>query len=127
MPHQPHPRQPFSTGTRDYEGPEQVLQVFARLFELSGGTFSFELHDVLANDEHAVALFTVRGERAGTQLNDSEVLVCHFRDGNVSKVWLQSTDLYAQDEFWSSPPGRICRPIAQSCSTSYGWRVTRPR
>ena len=85
----------------DYEGPEQVLQLFARLFELSDGTFSFELHDVLANDEHAVALFTVGGERAGKQLNDNEVLVCHFRAGKVSEVWLQSTDLYAQDEFWS--------------------------
>jgi uncharacterized protein len=63
----------------DYEGPEQVMQLFARLFELSGGTLSLELHDVLANDEHAVALYTARGERAGKQLNDNEVLVYHFR------------------------------------------------
>ena len=55
----------------DYEGTEQVLQFFARLVELTDGTFSLELHDVLANDEHAVALVTVRAERAGKQLNDN--------------------------------------------------------
>ena len=48
----------------DYEGIEQVLQYFARVVELTSGTFSLELHDVLANDEHAAALITVRGERA---------------------------------------------------------------
>jgi len=76
----------------DYEGPEQVIQLFARLFELSGGTLGIELHDVLANDEHAVALFTARGERAGKQLNDNEVLVYNVRDGKVSEVWDYGTD-----------------------------------
>jgi hypothetical protein len=85
----------------DYEGPEQVLQYFARLFELTGGTLSLELHDVLANDEHVVALVTVRGERAGKQLSDNTVLTYHFRDGKVSEVWGQSTDLYAVGEFLS--------------------------
>jgi hypothetical protein len=31
----------------------------------SPGTFRVEFHDVLANDEHAVALYVVRGEREG--------------------------------------------------------------
>jgi len=85
----------------DYEGTEQVLQYFTRIFELTGGTFSLELHDVLANDEHAVALFTVRGERAGRQLTDNEVLTYHFRDGKISEVWSHTTDLYAADGFFS--------------------------
>ena len=85
----------------DYEGIEQVLQFFARLFELTGGTLSLELHDVLANDEHAVELVTVRGERAGKQLTDNETVVYHFRDSKASEVWVQSTDLYALDEYFS--------------------------
>ena len=85
----------------DYEGVDQVLQFFARIFEMSGGTFSFELHDVLANDEHAVALVTVRGERAGKQLNDNMVQISHLRDGKAYEVWNPATDQYAQDEFWS--------------------------
>jgi len=85
----------------DYEGAEQVIELFARLFELTGGALSIELHDVLANDEHAVALFTARAERAGKQLTDNMVQTFHLRDGKVSEVWNQATDQYAQDEFWS--------------------------
>jgi hypothetical protein len=42
-----------------------VIQLFTQLFELSGATFRIELHDVVANDEHAAALFTIRAELAG--------------------------------------------------------------
>jgi len=58
----------------------------ARVLELTGGTFSIELHDVLANDEHAAALITIRGERAGRQLNDNTVQTYHIRDGAVAEV-----------------------------------------
>ena len=85
----------------DYEGQEQMLGQSARTFELTGGTFSAELHDTLANDEHAVQLVTTRGERAGKQLNQNMVLVYHFRDGKITEVWTHPTDLYAYDEFWS--------------------------
>ena len=85
----------------DYEGTEQVLQFFARVFEVTGGTFSFELHDVLANDEHAVALVSTRAERAGKQLTDNLVQISHLRDGKASEVWTQSADQYASDEFYS--------------------------
>ena len=85
----------------DYEGQEQVMQLFARLFELSGGTLSLELHDVLANEQHVVILYTIRAERDGKQLTDNQVLTSHIRDGKVSEVWIQVTDQYAGDEFWS--------------------------
>jgi hypothetical protein len=52
------------------------MQLFARLFEVTGGTFSVDLHDVLANDEHTAALYTIRGERAGKQrLTDNQVQI----------------------------------------------------
>src|SRR2546430_13890793 len=49
----------------DYHGVDQVLQLFGRLFELTGGTLRLELHDVLANDDHAVALVKNPAERGG--------------------------------------------------------------
>jgi len=85
----------------DYEGIDQVIQYFARVLELTGGTFSLELHDVLANDEHAVALMTTRGERAGKQLTYNTVNVYHFRDGKITEMWSYPADQYAVDEFWS--------------------------
>ena len=86
----------------DYEGTAQVLGLFGRLFELSGGTLRIELHDVVANDEHGVALFTLHAEREGRQLDDNEVLVSHATaDSKAAEIWTQAGDQYAVDEFWS--------------------------
>ena len=85
-----------------YEGVPEVLGLFGRLFELSGGTLRLELHDVLANDDHGVALFTVLAERNGKQLADNEILISHAtHDGKAAEIWTQSTDVYNSDEFWS--------------------------
>jgi ketosteroid isomerase-like protein len=70
----------------DYEGAAQVVEFSGRLFELSGGTFRVELHDVVANDQHAVALFNVRAERAGKKLAENTVLESHVRDGRVTEA-----------------------------------------
>ena len=90
-----------STLGGNYEGVAQVLGWLGRQFELSGGTIRAEVHDVVANDEHAVSLITVRGERAGKQIQDNSVQVFHIHDGKVSEVWSHPADLYAMDEFWS--------------------------
>jgi hypothetical protein len=87
--------------TGDYEGVAQVLEMFGRLLQLSGGTLRADLHDVVANDEHAAALVTIRAERAGKQLQDNTVLTFHIRGGRAAEVWSHQTDMYAVDEFWS--------------------------
>jgi uncharacterized protein len=85
----------------DHDGVAQVLGFFGRVFELSQGTFRTELHDVVANDEHAVALFTARADRAGRRLEDRIVEVFHIRDGKATEAWIYPADLYVSDEFWS--------------------------
>ena len=73
----------------------------ARTMELTGGTFRAEVHDVVANDEHAVAIYVTRGEREGRTLESRDVLVSHIRNGKLAEAWLLSADLYAVDEFFS--------------------------
>lgn len=85
----------------DHDGVAQVMGFFGRVRELSGGTFRTELHDVVANDEHTVALFTARAERADRRLADRIVEVFHIRDGKAAEAWIYPADLYASDEFWS--------------------------
>jgi ketosteroid isomerase-like protein len=86
----------------DYRGKDQVLATWAKQAELTGGTFHLELHDILANDEHAVALTVARAERGGRTWQENTVAVFHIRDGKVSEIWLHSGDQYAGDEFFSS-------------------------
>ncbi|MFL6184720.1 MAG: nuclear transport factor 2 family protein [Actinomycetes bacterium] len=85
----------------DYRGVDAILGSFARIAELTGGTFRTEVHDVVANDDHAVTIYVGRGEREGRTLEDRNVLVSHIRNGKLVESWLFSEDLYAADEFFS--------------------------
>ncbi len=86
----------------NYEGKEAVLGYFGRLAQETGGTFRIEIHDVLANDEHVVALTSGSAERQGKSLTDARgVQVFHVRDGKVTESWFHSGDQYADDEFFN--------------------------
>jgi len=86
----------------DFEGKEAVFAYFGRLAQETGGSFRIEIHDVLANDEHAVALTTAGAERQGKSLQNAKgVQIFHVRDGKVTESWFHSGDQYADDEFFS--------------------------
>lgn len=85
----------------DHSGKEAVFGVFAKSAELTGGTFRLDIHDVLANDEHGVALVTASGERDGKRLEDRQVHVFHISDGIVTEHWSHTSDQYTVDEFLS--------------------------
>jgi len=87
--------------TGDYKGKNEVFGLFARLAEETAGTLRLDIHDALANDEHAVALVKSTGQRAGKSLDDNGVQIFHVRDGKVTESWFHSADQYASDEFWS--------------------------
>jgi uncharacterized protein len=61
----------------DHRGTDAVLGFFGRTMELTAGTFRAELHDVVADDRHAVGMHLATGEREGRRLQDREVLVFH--------------------------------------------------
>ena len=85
----------------DYDGVDQVTQWLLRTYEACWGSISVEVHDVIANNEHAVALITVRAEREDRSLQDQTVQVFHITDGKATEVWTYPRDQYASDEFWS--------------------------
>ena len=85
----------------DYRGIDEILGFFAKVAELTGGTFRADLHDVVANDEHAVAIYVARAEREGRTYENRNVLVQHIRNAKLVETWLLSDDQYAADEFFS--------------------------
>jgi ketosteroid isomerase-like protein len=85
----------------DYHGKDEVFGFFGKLVELSGGTARFEVHDLLANDEHGVALVTGSASREGRDFTGKDVHTFHIRDGKVVEFWDSPLDQYASDEFWS--------------------------
>ncbi len=85
----------------DHTGRDAVFAAFAKIAELSGGTFRIELHDVLANDEHAVALQRGTASRQGKQLDSLEVVIYHIKNGRATESWSFPQDQRVGDEFWS--------------------------
>jgi ketosteroid isomerase-like protein len=85
----------------DYQGLDQVLGFFGTLAERSGGTFRATLHDVVANDEHAVGLHSSDAERDGRAVRSPTVLVFHVRDGRITETWSHHYDQHDFDAFWA--------------------------
>jgi uncharacterized protein len=85
----------------DHEGKQKVFEMFGKLVEGSGGTFKLEVHDVVANDDHAVGLTTNSASRNGKDLSYHATLVAHLKDGKVAEAWEMFDDPNKVDEFWS--------------------------
>jgi ketosteroid isomerase-like protein len=83
----------------EYRGREAVFGLFGKLMELTDGSFRADLHAVLADDEHGVALAVLTASRGGRSIEVNEAQVFHLRDGKVVEWWTASTDQYAFDEF----------------------------
>lgn len=87
--------------TGEYRGHSQVLDFFGSLMELTGGTFHLDVHDVLANEEHVVALVTVSASREGSSVEGlPSAHVWHVRDGRLSAFWDCSSDQVVIDDLF---------------------------
>ena len=87
--------------TGDYEGKEAVLGFFGLLMQESGGSFSNDIHDMLANDEHGVALVTASATRGVKSFEGNVVHVFHMRDDRMTEFWTFPDDQSVFDEFWT--------------------------
>jgi uncharacterized protein len=84
----------------DYRGIDAVLDAFGKTFQETNGTFKVEIHDILANDTHAVALASNSGERDGKHLSDRYTHVAHIEGGRLkeSRIFAENQDKVG--EFW---------------------------
>jgi len=84
----------------DHRGVDSVLDLFMKNFQETGGTFKVEVHDLLANDTHAVALASVSGQREGKSLKDNYSHVVHIANGKLTESWIFAERQDAVDDFW---------------------------
>ena len=85
----------------DYRGHDQVVGFFKHTMELSGGIFSIEVHHVLAEEDVAVALVTVKAERKGRSAAFPEVHVWRLANEKVTEFREFQGDEQTEDRFWS--------------------------
>jgi uncharacterized protein len=84
-----------------YHGRDEVFGFFGRLAEETAGTFRLDVHDALANDEHAVALCALSASRGSKSVEFPVANVSHIRDGKVTEFWFATTDPQASIDFWA--------------------------
>jgi ketosteroid isomerase-like protein len=83
----------------DHEGLEAVAALMLKFRKMN--VRIVEVHDVLANDEHVVALVRGTASREGRELNLNQANIYNIRDGKITEAWLLPTDQRAVDEFFS--------------------------
>lgn len=84
----------------DYVGKEAIFQLFGR-FAQETDSLEQEIHDILAGDEHTVALVNTTTNRKGSTLQAQNVFVFHIEDGKAQEVWVTPFDQQETDTFWS--------------------------
>lgn len=72
----------------------------ARMGEMEGIEFSGDLHDVVGNDEHVVALVETNVKTGGKELGYRTAEVLHVSDGKITERWTMSDDTQAITEFF---------------------------
>ena len=84
---------------------EEVLQQFLAFKENSGGSLQFVLHEVYADDKHAVSLVSLiadRPDKPDKHLDVREANVFHLDEtGQCYEFWGLAEDQAAIDSFWS--------------------------
>jgi len=86
----------------DHRGPEAVLAMYGKLVEMSEGSISVVLEDLLSDGGHRViAVHRATAERHGQNVTTREALMFTIVDGKVVEVQDFFTDIAAMSRFWS--------------------------
>jgi uncharacterized protein len=89
-------------GDEPIRGKEALMARWAGLSE--GGTITTELHDVVANDEHTIALLTATATMGDRSFTYRTAEIMHVRDGKISERWAFSDDTERINRFFSQSP-----------------------
>lgn len=85
----------------DYTGHDQIGGFFQRTMELSGGTFSIDVHNVLSENDLVVVLVTVKAERNRLSALFPEIHVWRMKNGKATDFREYQGDEQREDRFWS--------------------------
>ncbi len=85
----------------DAVGKGATLERLGRLAQ-DGVTISFDIHDIVGNDDHVVVLTDATVSKGGSSSVGRQVQVMHVRDGTWAEVWVSNEDQAAVDAVLNS-------------------------
>ena len=85
----------------DYRGRKAVLEYFKQAQEVTGGTLSLEVDEVLADDHFGAVALKAVGQRGDRRLSVTLAEAFRFDDqGRWAEFWAVADDQAAVDDFW---------------------------
>jgi ketosteroid isomerase-like protein len=90
----------------DIQGKEALLGQWKAVAEASGDSFRVELHEMFADDDHAIGVSTIRARNGDRTMEMKEIQVFHLTpEGKISEFWGIVADQDELDAFWAPPEG----------------------
>ncbi len=83
-----------------YVGPEQIFDMWRKTAEYTGGGLALSLIDVLANDDRAVALVQVRGQRGDRAIDARQFALFEISGSTVTEARFVCEDQDAYEACW---------------------------
>jgi hypothetical protein len=84
-----------------FTGKEETMARMGRVAQ-DGVVISFDIHDVVGNDEHVVSMVDATVTKGSNSCHGRQVQVFHVRDGQMTEVWGYNEDQAAIDAVLSS-------------------------
>ena len=82
----------------DHRGPAEVMELFDRSRQAFAGSQRLVVHDVLAGEDHAVALLSASAVLAGREVTWNRVVVFHAAGGLITEQWILDGDQQLVDD-----------------------------
>jgi len=71
----------------DHHGRDTVMELLAKLDEVTGGTFALEPREIISTAEHVAATVHWHAERSGRRVEGTELAVYRIADGRIAGAW----------------------------------------
>ena len=84
----------------EYKGRDNVIGLYGKMYELSGGTFKARLKSLKTEGDKVVSVHNATGERDGKTLDNDDKIVFTFAGDKISRLDLTYGDQAASDKFW---------------------------
>ena len=90
----------------DVQGKDALLAQWKAVAQASDDSFRVELHEMFADDDHAIGISTIRARNGEKTMEMKEIQVFHLTpDGKISEFWGIVSDEDELNAFWAPADG----------------------
>jgi ketosteroid isomerase-like protein len=102
----------------DVQGKDALLAQWKAVAEASDDSFKVELHEMFADDDHAIGISTIRARNGERTMEMKEIQVFHLTpDGKIREFWGIVADEDELNAFWVPADGGSWEEEAEAAAS----------